>query len=324
MTDLIKRASAEARAFRGKKTPAGKRAASIDLNESPTSKRVRAAKPDASKKSNASNKPNGAALDDAPRIEVPRKPRFAPVTFSEEGGVRYLHFGTEWVQGAMRIKKPDHIELEYAQQMMAWLLFLETPKRIVQLGLGAAALTKFARRFLTRARVEAVELNPAVVVAARTMFALPPDDARLTVHETDAWDFVHDRANHGTIGALQIDLYDATARGPVHDSIAFYRAVRACLAQAGVVTINLFGDHPSFVRNMKHLNVAFDGRVIALPEVHEGNRVALAFSGPSLEVPFAALERRAKQIEAKLGLPARTWVEGLRASLGKQQETFKI
>ena len=80
---------------------------------------------------------------DAPQIEAPRKPRFAPVTFSEEGGVRFLHFGTEWVQGAMRLRKPDHIELEYAQQMMAWLLFIETPARIVQLGLGAAALTKF-------------------------------------------------------------------------------------------------------------------------------------------------------------------------------------
>jgi hypothetical protein len=42
--------------------------------------------------------------------------------------VRYLHFGTEWVQGAMRIRKPDWPELEYAQQMMAWMLFIEQPR----------------------------------------------------------------------------------------------------------------------------------------------------------------------------------------------------
>jgi spermidine synthase len=304
MTDLIKRASAEARAFRSKHT----RTSVSKQKAARTNKRAM----------------NGADLDDAPVIDTRRKPRFAPVTFSEEGGVRYLHFGTEWVQGAMRLKKPDHIELEYAQQMMAWLLFLETPKRIVQLGLGAAALTKFAHRFLRRAQVEAVELNPAVVVAARTMFELPHDDARLTVHETDAWDFVNDRANHGTIGALQIDIYDASARGPVLDSVAFYRAVRACLTDAGVVTINLFGDHPSFVRNMKHLNAAFDNRVIALPEVHEGNRVALAFSGPALEVPFPALQKRAKLIEDKLGLPARKWVKGLEESIGTQARMFAI
>jgi spermidine synthase len=285
MTKLIKRASAEARAFGRKK----------------------------------GNKPprDDDDLANAPRIDAPRKPRFAPVTFSEEGGVRYLHFGTEWVQGAMRLKKPDHIELEYAQQMMAWLLFLETPARIVQLGLGAAALTKFCHRFLKRAKVEAIELNPAVVIAARAMFELPYDDARLTVTERDAWEFVNDRANHGTVGALQIDLYDATARGPVLDSVSFYRACRACLApEAGIVTINLFGDHPSFVRNMRHLNEAFDHRVIALPEVHDGNRVAIAFAGPALDVPFAALDTRAKLIEAQLGLPARKWVKGIAQSAG--------
>ena len=70
-----------------------------------------------------------------------RKPKFAPVTLSEQDGVRYLHFGTEWVQGAMRIRKPDWPELEYAQQMMAWMLFIEQPQTIAQLGLGAATLT---------------------------------------------------------------------------------------------------------------------------------------------------------------------------------------
>ncbi|MEX3974249.1 spermidine synthase [Paraburkholderia caribensis] len=305
MTKLIKRASAEARAFRNKQSAA-------------PAQRISRAKTRASRDEDDFSDVAKASL-----IEAPRKPRFAPVTFSEEGGVRYLHFGTEWVQGAMRLSKPDHIELEYAQQMMAWLLFLETPNRIVQLGLGTGSLTKFAHRFLKRAQVEAVELNPAVVIAARTMFSLPADDARLTVRETDAWEFVNDRANHGTVGALQIDLYDATARGPVLDSVAFYRAARACLTQAGVATINLFGDHPSFVRNMKRLNEAFDGRVIVLPEVHDGNRIAIAFSGPAIDVPFKQLQERAKLIEAKLALPARKWVKGLQESTG-QSDTFAI
>ncbi|WP_323121695.1 class I SAM-dependent methyltransferase [Burkholderia alba] len=305
MTRLIKRASAEARAFNREKPSSFNGSAKL---KSPRVKR----------------RAELADEADLPVLDAPRKPRFAPVTFSEERGVRYLHFGTEWVQGAMRLSKPHHIELEYAQQMMAWLLFLETPRRVVQLGLGTGAITKFAHRFLPRAHVEAVELNPAVIVAARTMFELPPDDARLTVHEADAWDFVNDPVNRGTIGALQIDLYDATARGPVLDSVAFYRAVRGCLADAGIATINLFGDHPSFVRNMKHLNAAFDQRVIALPEVHDGNRIALAFSGPALDIAFARLEARAKLIEADLRLPARSWVKALKASVAAGADVFAI
>jgi spermidine synthase len=150
-----------------------------------------------------------------------------------------------------------------------------------------------------------------VVVAARTMFGLPNDDDRLTVHEADAWDFVTDGANRARAGALQIDLYDATARGPVLDSVAFYRACRACLASPGVATVNLFGDHPSFEKNMRHLNTAFDARVLALPEVHEGNRVALAFTGPPLEFAWEALELRAKYLEKTCKLPARNWVKRL-------------
>jgi len=38
---------------------------------------------------------------------APRSRRLSPqVTLSEEDGVRYLHFGTVWVQGAMRIGRP--------------------------------------------------------------------------------------------------------------------------------------------------------------------------------------------------------------------------
>ena len=107
------------------------------------------------------------------------------------------------------------------------------------------------------------------------------------------------------------------------DSIAFYRAVRGCLADAGIATINLFGDHPSFVRNMKHLNAAFDHRVIALPEVHDGNRIAIAFSG-ALDVSFAQLDERAKLIEDTLKLPARKWVKALKETTGARDTAFAI
>ena len=35
----------------------------------------------------------------------------APATMSEADGVRYLHLGTPWVQGAMRVRKPQALEL---------------------------------------------------------------------------------------------------------------------------------------------------------------------------------------------------------------------
>ncbi len=259
----------------------------------------------------ATGRCRGTALN--ARVTDRNPHRLAPVTFSEERGVRYLHFGTEWVQGAMRISKPDVIILEYVQQMMAWTLFLDAPRTITQLGLGVGALTKFCYRHYPGAVVTAVELNRAVMVAARVMFAMPPPDAHLSVVVDDAAAFVRASAQRGAIDVLQADLYDAAARGPVHGSEGFYADCRACLRAPGVMTVNLFGSHASFGRNMKALAAAFDGRVIALPEVHEGNRIALAFNGPPLEASWKALDRRAARLRKSLGLPAKSWLEGLKS-----------
>ncbi len=89
----------------------------------------------------------------------------------------------------MKLDAPFEIELEYVQRMMAWLLFVdpaEVAKRhAMQLGLGAASLTKFSRKAL-RMRTTAIELNPQVVAACRGWFKLPADDAKLRVVVADA------------------------------------------------------------------------------------------------------------------------------------------
>jgi len=152
------------------------------------------------------------------RYDAPGHP---PATITEFQGVRSLHLGTSWVQGAMRIAKPDQIELEYVQMMMMWLLFNPQPRQVVQLGLGSAALTKFCYRRLPDTRVTAIELNPNVIAMCEAQFALPPNDERLQVREMNAMDFVLDPANHGKVDILQVDLYDEEARGPVLDSPEF-------------------------------------------------------------------------------------------------------
>ena len=245
----------------------------------------------------------------APR--APRKPKYAPVTLSEMDGVRFLHFGTEWVQGAMRLRKPDWLELEYAQQMMTWMLFMQAPRHIVQLGLGTAALTKFCYRQFPEAQVTAVELNPSVIQICEAMFKLPPNDARLQVLEMDAMDFVTDPRNHDSVDILQVDLYDATARGPVLDTPGFYAACAACLTADGIMTINLFGDHPSYAKNLKAMRPAF-ADLVCLQEVHDGNIIALAFKRAQVR-DLTALHARAAEIALQTKLPTKSWFEGIKA-----------
>ncbi|NYT62008.1 spermidine synthase [Alcaligenaceae bacterium] len=231
------------------------------------------------------------------------------VTISELDGVRCLHLGTKWVQGAMRLAAPDAIELEYVQQMMMWMLFNLRPRRIVQLGLGAAALTKFCYRHFPDARVSAIELNPEVIEACAALFDLPPNDDRLAVLQMDAWQFVTDPTQRATVDILQVDLYDEAAQGPVFQSAEFYQACADCLAPDGMMTVNLFCDYPGHGENLEAMSHAF-AAVAWLPEVHDGNVVAIGFKqAPSVD--FDQLSLRASDIQRAMQLPANTWVEGL-------------
>jgi spermidine synthase len=234
------------------------------------------------------------------------------VTLSETDGVRYLHFGSVWVQGAMRVARPFALELEYQQQMMALGLLLPAPRLILQLGLGAAALTKFSWRHVPSARITAVELSEDVVRTARQSFRLPDDDARLQVVVDDARRHVETTSTR--FDWLQVDLYDAAARGPVYDDAGFYRACRRVLATPGVAAFNLFGR--SFEPSFAAIAAAFDDQVLVLPESDGGNRIALAYRGPRLKLGLRTLRTRADQLLRDWRLPAHQWLAGLHAENG--------
>lgn len=232
-------------------------------------------------------------------------------TISESDGVRYLHFNTEWIQGAMRIADPAELVLEYTAQMMAWLLFLDPPREdaIGMLGLGAGSLARFCLK-RTRSPLIAVEWNPQVASVCHMFFRLPAP-GRLDVQLDDAAVWVADPQNAGRCPVLMVDLYDAQAHGPVRDSVRFYRDCRRVLGETGVLAVNLFGDHESFPRNIDNLSKAFGGRLAMLPEIDAGNRIVLAFSGPPIDIAASDILDRAANVEAAYGLPARRWARSL-------------
>jgi spermidine synthase len=238
-----------------------------------------------------------------------------PATMSEQDGVRYLHLGTPWVQGAMRVRKPQAIELEYVQRMMSWMLWRPQDEvalgHAVQLGLGAASITRFTHQVL-RMRTTAVELNPTVISACRMWFRLPEDDGRLAVVEADAGAWVQQAANLQGADVLSVDLYDHDAAAPVIDSDAFYASCRGVLAHGGLMAVNLFGRDASFAASAGRIAAAFGSdQVWSLRPTREGNTVVIA--GRGVVVPDRdTLTARAANIEARFGLPARKWLRMVR------------
>ena len=243
------------------------------------------------------------------------QPELAPATISEADGVRYLHLGTPWVQGAMRIRRSLALELEYIQRMMAWMLLRPsaelTQGHAVQLGLGAAAITRFCHSTL-RMRCTAVELNPSVIDACRMWFRLPADSARFATLQMNAAAFVADAARIESVQALCVDLYDHDAASPVLDSEDFYRGCHRVLADGGVMSVNLFGRDASFERSAARIAAAFGAeRVWSLQPTKEGNTVVVACK--QLALPGRdQLAARADNIEQRFKLPAKKWLRMIR------------
>ena len=243
--------------------------------------------------------------------KAPTQADLADATISEFDGVRYLHLGTPWVQGAMRIRQPRLLELAYIQRMMAWLLWWPTDAlgqgRAVQLGLGAAAITRFTHQTL-RWPTTAVELNPSVINACRMWFHLPPDDERLQVLQADAGQWVHQADNADSVDVLFVDLYDHEAAAPVLDDATFYAGCRSVLAPGGLMSVNLFGRHASFARSAGHIAEAFGAdQVWQLVPTKEGNTVVIAGRGVSVPDRDTVVQRAAL-IESRFGLPAAKWL----------------
>lgn len=241
-----------------------------------------------------------------------------PVTISEYEGVRYLHLGSVWVQGAMRMRQPDRIELDYVQRMLASLLWLPTAAlgqgRAVQLGLGAAAITRFTQGRLGMQTI-AVEINPAVVDAGRMWFRLPDDGPGLRVLCMDALHWLRHEAAPGGVRLLHVDLYDQDAAAPVLDDEAFYAACRTVLEPGGVMSVNLFGRHASFAVSAARIAAVFgNDQVWSLRPTREGNTVVVAGRGVVVP-PREELLQRAATIEQRwgeLGLHARAWLRMVR------------
>ena len=167
------------------------------------------------------------------------KPRDA-LGLSEEDGVRYLHFGSIWIQGGMLLRDPYHLQLDYTRQLFDGILYQQEPKRITLLGLGAASATKFAWKQFPRARVTTVELNPSVIHFARQNFHLPPDSTRINTIAADAATWI--AAHPQSADYLVADVYDAAAQGPVLSSVEFYTHCRNALItdRLSVMAVNLF------------------------------------------------------------------------------------
>src|SRR5262245_15835986 len=160
----------------------------------------------------------------------------------------------------MRIADPWALALDYTRCMMGFLLFHPEPREALMIGLGGGSLAKFFYRNLKKTTVRVVELDERVLAAARTQFALPPDDARLRVEIGDGAEALSPEC----CDVLVVDAYHDEEHVQELASAEFYDAAWLALAPQGVMVVNFMDDDRLFDVYIKRMEAAFGGCVLAM------------------------------------------------------------
>jgi len=237
-----------------------------------------------------------------------RRNRPPDLVVSEERGVRHLHVGGEAIQSAMRLDDPFALELDYTRCMMAFLLFHPRPRRALMIGLGGGSLAKFFHRRLAGLRTHVVEYDDRVIATARALFHVPADDARLIVEHGDGVEALSPEC----CDLLVVDGFEDEATPAAMVSQAFFDASWWALEEPGVLVVNFMDDDPDFDRNLRRIERAFGGAVIAFQSLRDPNIVVIGLKGAPPGIEWRELRARAALLERKYGLPFPRYVERLR------------
>lgn len=225
------------------------------------------------------------------------------IQVSESAGVRYLHFSSHWIQGAMRVARPWALELDYTREMMAALLLRpdpDWPRSALLIGLGAASLTKFLYRHRPQAKLTVVEIEPEVIVAARQYFKLPEEDERLSVILDDGASWLAGCKQRFDL--IMVDGFDENARTGMLDTLPFYLNCKAHLSSSGLMVTNLLSKRRGTRKSLERIEEAFDGRALAFPSCDSGNVVAFAASGAPVQHGIGELKTAARRLKEETDL----------------------
>jgi spermidine synthase len=177
----------------------------------------------------------------APRIVFDRTSSFGRVLVIDEGARRVMRFGSPSAsdQSAIEPGNLRAVPVEYVRYALLGLAHHGRPRRVLMVGLGGGTFTTLVHRALPDTMIDAIEIDPVVVDAARAHFGLREDE-RYRVHVADAVDWIgRGQSGLDTYDFVLLDAYAGEGIPPALGTPAFFRAVAGRLAPGGVVAINI-------------------------------------------------------------------------------------
>ena len=198
----------------------------------------------------------------------------------DKGDRRYLRFGDVDAANQSTLSLSDNraVPAEYLRIAALGMVLTPNPDRALMIGLGGGIFTRLLRRHFPNLYIDAVEIDPVVVEAARRFFGVQEDE-RFTIHTTDGVKFI--RETESIYDLVFIDAYSGDGIPQALSGSSFLDAVKARTSAEGVVVLNLFKlkqKEQSFIRTFNNrfpqiacirssddLNLVLFGKTTAMP-----------------------------------------------------------
>lgn len=210
-------------------------------------------------------------------------------------------------QSCIYKEDPSHLVLLYTRALFSAFYANPKAKRVLIIGLGGGILPNAITEFKPGIYIDTVELDPAVIRAAKVYFGYKTDD-RSKVYADDGRVFVRKALRDKK--KYDIVIIDAFEKDYIPEHLLTYeflQQIKSLLNTDGIVASNTFAR-----AKLQDFETATYQRVfgeIYAVDVDGGNRIILASSG-SLPTPSKMLEngRREDQALGRFGINSR-WFE---------------
>ena len=253
------------------------------------------------------------------RLELEVESDYSHIRVRKRGNVRSMIFvrddGEERLETQMDVRKPHELRFAYTQFMFLSYLFRSQHDRVLLVGLGGGAMVHFLKRYDPNVRVDAVEIDPAVVRIADEYFGIRDED-NVNVVTADGFDYLENAESQYDV--IYMDAFlkpsrdtDSTGAPLRLRTLQFYETVTRKLKPGGLVVFNL-NPHRTVRRDVDTIRDAFP-QIYVFPLPRREGLVVVA-STSTERIRNSSLARRAKELDQRFqtSFSFRPMVRGVR------------
>jgi spermidine synthase len=248
-----------------------------------------------------------ALTDAGEKVLFEKESLYHYIRVTQTGTIRRLQFrrsGEDFDESAVDIQDRTKLPLLYYRSMLVAFAHQPNPTSVLFVGMGAGTLPMAIHHYFPAAHVDAVELDPEVVAAAKRFFGLKEDD-RLKVYERDGR--VQVRRFLAEKKKYDVVFLDAFRGGYIPYQLTtreFLEQVKGVLLPGGIVVSNLRPGFASYEYQRRTYDATFRNHTTYGTE---GNLILISDDCvPKSDVAriLANAERLQKEKQFRVDLPS--------------------